>query len=140
METRGRHLLVEYWGCNQAILDDVSQIQTLMMNAARAANTHVVASLFRPFEPQGVTGVVVIEESHLSIHTWPEHGYATVDFYTCGKGDPNSAHKVILEGIQATEYEIIHVDRGLLTGKTAMQVQDHTRHSTSSRVSTVISV
>jgi S-adenosylmethionine decarboxylase proenzyme len=121
--------LVEYWGCNEVTLDSVSQIQALLEQAAHAANTRIVDSIFRPFEPQGVTGVVVIEESHLSIHTWPEHRYASVDFYTCGKGDPNMAHEVILSGLQATEYELIHVDRGLLRGVNVMQVQDHVRHS-----------
>jgi len=131
LDTRGRHLLVEYWGCNQSILDDVSEIQTLLMRAAYAANTRIVDSIFRPFEPQGVTGVVVIEESHLSVHTWPEHGYATVDFYTCGQGEPDAAHEVILVGLQATGYEMIRVDRGLLKAQMAMQLQDHVRRSLS---------
>src|SRR5690606_24893800 len=72
MHTRSRHLLVEYHGCNRALLDDLKGIEALMRVAAKAAGTTIVKSVFHPFAPQGVSGVVVIEESHLSIHTWPE--------------------------------------------------------------------
>jgi len=112
-------------GCDQSMLNDVSKIKTLMETAALAANTRVVASVFHPFNPHGVSGVVVIEESHLSIHTWPEHKYAAVDFYTCGNGDPNAAHEVLLMGLRALNCEIIYVDRGILTGGELMQVQGH---------------
>ena len=95
MDTRGRHLLVEYHGCAEGLLDDLAAVEALMNRAAVAANTTVVASVFHPFQPQGVSGVVVIEESHLSIHTWPEYGYAAVDFYTCGQGIPEEAHAVL---------------------------------------------
>jgi S-adenosylmethionine decarboxylase proenzyme len=98
-----------------------------MERAAQAANTRIVDSLFRPFQPQGVTGVVIIEESHLSIHTWPEHNYAAVDFYTCGVGEPDAAHAVLLEGLQASSHEIIEIDRGILTGGPLMKLQSHTQ-------------
>jgi len=122
LDTRGRHLLVEYIGCNKSLLNDIPQIQNLMEQAAVAANCKVVASVFHPFKPQGVSGVVVIEESHLSIHTWPEHNYAAVDFFTCGQGKPEAAHEVLLVGLQASNYELIHVDRGVLTGDSFMRV------------------
>lgn len=123
MNTHGKHLLVEYIGCNQATLDDMAQIKELMEKAALAARTRIVASVFHPFNPQGVSGVVVIEESHLSIHTWPEHGYAAVDFYTCGSGIPEEAHKVLREGLQASKFEIVRVDRGNLESLSLMKVQ-----------------
>jgi S-adenosylmethionine decarboxylase proenzyme len=84
-----------------------------MNEAARAARTNIVASVFQPFEPQGVTGVVVVEESHLSIHTWPEHGYAAVDFFTCGDSLPERAHAVLCAGLKAQCAEVMYVDRGL---------------------------
>lgn len=123
MNTHGKHLLVEYTGCSPAILNDMAQVKALMEAAALAANTRVVASVFHPFHPQGVSGVVVIEESHLSIHTWPEHGYAAVDFYTCGTGDPEAAHKVLCEGLQASKFETIGIDRGNLESPSLMQVR-----------------
>jgi S-adenosylmethionine decarboxylase proenzyme len=100
-----------------------------MEAAAEAAKTKVVESLFHPFHPQGVTGIVVIEESHLSIHTWPEFEYAAVDFYTCGKGEPEEAHKVLLKGLDAIRYEILSVDRGIMVGNNQMQLREHTKHS-----------
>ncbi|HJL19236.1 MAG TPA: adenosylmethionine decarboxylase [Sandaracinaceae bacterium LLY-WYZ-13_1] len=113
MDTRGRHLLVEYHGCDAVLLDDVARIEALMQHAARAANTTIVASVFQPFTPQGVSGVVVVEESHLSIHTWPEHGYAAVDFYTCGRGVPERAHESLRAGLGAQRAEIMTIERGL---------------------------
>jgi S-adenosylmethionine decarboxylase proenzyme len=105
--------LVEYTGCDMHALDDLKRIEQLMNQAARAAGATVVASVFQPFEPHGVSGVVVIEESHLSIHTWPEHGYAAVDFYTCGHADPEIANEVLAAGLGATRAEVMFVDRGL---------------------------
>jgi S-adenosylmethionine decarboxylase proenzyme len=95
------------------VLDDLKRIEALMNQAAKAARTNIVASVFQPFEPQGVTGVVVVEESHLSIHTWPEHGYAAVDFFTCGESIPELAHRVLAEGLRAERAEVIFVDRGM---------------------------
>ncbi len=126
MDTRSRHLLVEYHGCNRAILDDLKGVEALMRVAAKAAGTTIVRSVFHPFSPQGVSGVVVIEESHLSIHTWPEHGYAAVDFFTCGEGHPERAHEVLREGLEATRSEVLVIDRGLFPGeKPAMRVRTH---------------
>jgi S-adenosylmethionine decarboxylase proenzyme len=84
-----------------------------MKRAALAAQTTLVQSVFHRFSPQGVSGVVVVEESHLSIHTWPEYGYAAVDFFTCGEGLPESAHAVLREGLGAERSEVMKVERGL---------------------------
>ena len=96
-----------------------------MNQAAKAARTNIVASVFQPFEPQGVTGVVVVEESHLSIHTWPEYGYAAVDFFTCGDSVPEIAHRVLSEGLRAEHAEVIFVDRGLANKGPSMRVRSH---------------
>ncbi len=113
MHTRGRHLLVEYHGCDAEVLDDLRLIERTMRRAADAAGATVVASIFHPFRPQGVTGVVVVEESHLSIHTWPEKGYAAVDFYTCGACNPRRAHEVLVEALKPVRSEHLVVQRGL---------------------------
>ena len=125
MNTRGRHLLVEYTGCDFSVLDDLKRIEALMNEAARAAQTNIVASVFQPFEPQGVTGVVVVEESHLSIHTWPEHGYAAVDVFTCGDSLPERAHEVLSLGLKAQHAEIMYVDRGMGVPGRGIQVRSH---------------
>jgi S-adenosylmethionine decarboxylase len=125
LNTRGRHLLVEYTGCDYSVLDDLKRIEALMNEAARAARTTIVASVFQPFEPQGVTGVVVVEESHLSIHTWPEHGYAAVDFFTCGDSLPERAHEVLCLGLKAQYSEVMYVDRGLGVPGRGIQLRSH---------------
>lgn len=125
MNTRGRHLLVEYTGCDRDVLDDLKRIEALMNEAALAARANVVASVFQPFEPQGVTGVVVVEESHLSIHTWPEYGYAAVDFYTCGEAMPELAHEVISAGLRAQYSELMHVERGFAVPGRGIQLRSH---------------
>jgi S-adenosylmethionine decarboxylase len=125
LNTRGQHLLAEYHGCNVEVLDDLKRIESLLNEAARAAQTKVVASVFRPFVPQGVSGVVVIEESHLSIHTWPEFGYASVDFYTCGSGMPEAAHRVLHKGLRAKHCELMMVDRGLNSDDKGMKMRYH---------------
>ena len=125
MNTRGRHLLVEYTGCDFTILDDLKRIEALMNEAARAAHTSIVASVFQPFEPQGVTGVVVVEESHLSIHTWPEHGYAAVDFFTCGDSSPERAHEVLARGLRAQCSEVMLVDRGTGVPGSGLLLRSH---------------
>ena len=98
MDTLGRHLLVEYWGCVRDVLDDRFLLEASLQRAAIASNATIVSVVFHQFNPHGVSGVVVVEESHLSIHTWPEQGYAAVDFYTCGEADPMNAHAVLLDG------------------------------------------
>jgi S-adenosylmethionine/arginine decarboxylase-like enzyme len=81
--------------------------------------------VFQPFEPHGVSGVVVIEESHISIHTWPEHGYAAVDFYTCGHADPEIAHEFLAAGLGAAHAEVMYVDRGLGAPGRNLKLRSH---------------
>jgi spermidine synthase len=83
-KTLGRHILVEFYGCSPDIMNDVIVIEQSMVNAAKEARATVINSTFHHFSPYGVSGVVVIQESHLAIHTWPEYGYAAVDIFTCG--------------------------------------------------------
>ena len=80
----GWHHLVELGGCDVAALDDVHRIEAALRAAAKAAGATVIDARFHKFAPQGVSGVVLIAESHLSVHTWPEHAYAAVDLFTCG--------------------------------------------------------
>ena len=120
--TRAKHLLVEYEGCDCAILDDLECVTSLMREAAVAAGATVVAEAFHRYRPQGVTGVLVIEESHFSVHTWPEHGYAAVDFYTCGECRPELADQVLRRGFGAKHAEVALVERGLRLASGSMQL------------------
>ena len=84
MDALGRHLLLELRDCNKAVLDDLRYLENALVSAAEEAGATVLGKSFHQFAPQGVSGVVLIAESHLSLHTWPEHAYAAVDIFTCG--------------------------------------------------------
>lgn len=125
MDTFGQHLLVEYHGCDVQMLDSEDAIERIMKRAAEAAGATVVTSTFHRFAPQGVSGVVVIEESHLSIHTWPECGYAAVDFYTCGDCEPKRAHEILATALAAARSEVMQVHRGLYPSAASMRIERH---------------
>ena len=84
MDALGRHLLLELRECNVAVLDDLVYLENALVSAAKESGATVIGQSFHQFAPQGVSGVVLIAESHLSLHTWPEHAYAAVDIFTCG--------------------------------------------------------
>ncbi len=96
MRALGFHLLIEFYGCGHGILNDVGKIKNLMDEAAVVSGATIVESVFHRFNPHGVSGVVVIAESHLAIHTWPEYDYAAVDLFTCGEDvDPWKAYEFL---------------------------------------------
>ena len=116
MNALGTQLLLELNDCDRDLLDDIEYIKQAMLDAARAVGATIVGESFHKFEPQGVTGVVSIAESHLCIHTWPEHGYAAADVFTCGEGfDPRKAADFLIQRLQCREPSISEVSRGLLT-------------------------
>jgi S-adenosylmethionine decarboxylase proenzyme len=109
----GRHLLVEFYNCDAATLDDVAGVEASMNRAAVDCGATIVQSTFHRFQPYGVSGVVVISESHLAIHTWPEFGYASVDLFTCGDTvDPLVAYEVLKKAFNAQCVEINMIQRG----------------------------
>src|SRR6267154_3556242 len=98
MRSLGRHLLIELYHCDSKILNDVHKVEAIMVEAAKHAKARIVDVVFHTFNPHGISGVVVIAESHLAIHTWPEHGFASVDIYTCGSSvNPWVSYKYILK-------------------------------------------
>lgn len=129
METTGRHVLVEYRGCNRGVLDDKPRLEAMMRRAAEIAGATVVGTLFHNYAPQGVSGVVVVEESHFSIHTWPEYGYAAADFYTCGECRPEAAHDELMAALEATDHEMMVVDRGRSVPGRSIRIASHRRSS-----------
>jgi S-adenosylmethionine decarboxylase proenzyme len=80
----GRQVVLDLYGCSTEHLDDVDWVRETMLEAARVAEATIIESVFHKFSPWGISGVVVIAESHLAIHIWPEHRYAAVDVFTCG--------------------------------------------------------
>jgi len=115
LQNLGRHILGEYYGCDPQILDDTELVERYMREAAELSGATIVQSVFHRFSPYGVSGVVVISESHLAIHTWPEYGYAAVDLFTCGQTvDPWKAHAYLERKLRAQRTETREVPRGLL--------------------------
>lgn len=115
MKALGRHLILEFHGCNAAALSSVPKVQDTMLKAARAAGATVIDSVFHNFKPHGVSGVVVIAQSHFAIHTWPEHRYASADLFTCGETiKPWKALKVVKKLFKAANFSVINLERGLL--------------------------
>lgn len=114
MKALGRHLLAEFFECNSSRLNDIKFIEKVMKNAAVVSGATIVNTSFHKFEPQGVSGVVVISESHLSIHTWPEYGYAAIDLFTCGENvDPWKAYEYLKEVFSSQRTKVEEIKRGL---------------------------
>jgi S-adenosylmethionine decarboxylase len=114
LQALGKHIVCELSGCDPAALTDVDSIHAMMISAAKAARATIMESAFHRFEPQGVSGTVILAESHLSIHTWPEKGYAAMDFYTCGDHtDPWLACEVAAEALKAKSVLTTEFRRGI---------------------------
>jgi|SRR5450830_52879 S-adenosylmethionine decarboxylase len=115
MKHLGRHVLAEICGCDFNILNDIKKVEEIMVNAALEAGAEVRECVFHKFSPQGVSGVVVISESHLAIHTWPELGYAAVDVFTCGeKVNPWDACNYLSDHFNAKHMSAKELKRGMI--------------------------
>lgn len=109
----GRHVLAEMKGCDATRLAQLDFVRTAMLDAATASGAHIVTSSFHQFSPLGISGVVIVSESHLAIHTWPEHGFAAVDYFTCGETvGTTRALEVLQKALGALELEIVQFTRG----------------------------
>ncbi|MCL0091614.1 adenosylmethionine decarboxylase [Dehalococcoidales bacterium] len=115
MNALGKHLLLELTDCDKEVLNDLSFIKGILLAAATEAGVRVLEESFHRFDPQGVSGVVIIAESHLFIHTWPEYGYAAADIFTCGNlVQAQKAAEILIEKLSAKNHSIIEIKRGIL--------------------------
>jgi S-adenosylmethionine decarboxylase len=115
LKTLGRHVLVELYNCDSATIRNVRRIEDIMVGAAKAAKCHIVDVVFHNFSPHGISGVVVIAESHLAIHTWPEYSFASIDIYTCGdEVNPWKAYNYLLKHFKAKGVTALELKRGML--------------------------
>lgn len=114
MKALGCHILAEFSNCDRDILKDISKVKQIMVQAALSARTEIRETAFHKFSPHGVSGVIVIAESHLSIHTWPEYGYAAVDIYTCGNNArPWKACEYIAKAFASKFVAFTEIKRGV---------------------------
>ena len=117
MNALARHLLLELKICNEEVLDNLDFLKDCLNEAAIQSGATVVGESFYHFSPCGVSGVVNIAESHISIHTWPEYKYAAVDVFTCGDDvNPEKAATLITERLGAQSHSLIELRRGIIEG------------------------
>ena len=117
MQALGRHLLLELFDCDAEALNSLETVKVSMVEAAKRAQATIIDVVFHEFNPFGISGVVVIAESHLSIHTWPEHRYAAVDIFSCGETlKPAEAAKYLVEQFGASRASCVEVKRGVFPG------------------------
>ncbi len=110
----GKHIIAELFECDSDILDNVNAIKESLLEAATASNSTVINYSFHRFKPYGVSGYVLIAESHISIHTWPEYGYAAVDVFTCGdKTNPRKGLEVLKNRLKAKRITVMEITRGV---------------------------
>ena len=120
----GRHVLAEFFECNSNILNSLERIEKLMVDAALECGATVVQKCFHEFNPYGISGVVIISESHFAINTWPELGYAAVDLFTCGtKCDPKVAYEFLKKKFSSKRASFTELKRGIITRNTMKVVE-----------------
>lgn len=114
MDTTGSHYIVEASGCNPNVIGDATKIRHILTQAAKAGHMEIKSSYFYRFMPMGVSGVVIVAESHISIHTWPENRYAAIDVYVCGsESNPEKVIDYILDAFGSTHAHVSEVQRGI---------------------------
>ena len=111
---KSKHYLLELYRCDYEKLNDESFLRCTLNNAAKLANAKVLNLVSNKFEPQGVTAIALLAESHLSIHTWPEEHYSAVDIFTCGQNmRPEISCKYLIQALIAKEHFLRIIDRNL---------------------------
>lgn len=114
MEALGRQILVEYYDCEESKINDVSYIENSLLDATKASKATIISHNFHKFSPYGVSGIVVIAESHVAIHTWPEYKYAAVDIFTCGETiDPWVIQEQLKEYFESKNVSSMEMKRGM---------------------------
>lgn len=110
----GNHYLIDYYECNSDILSIVEKIKEIMLEAGKKGNLHIVGECFHQFKPYGVSGVLILKESHFTIHTWPEYNYASVDLYLCDRTvNVMKITEYLFVELKAKNYKIDEIQRGL---------------------------
>ena len=115
MNALGKHLLLELKDCDKEILNDLDTLKSIMVTAAEKSGATIMCESFHRFNPHGISGVVIIAESHLFIHTWPEYGYAAADIFTCGTTvKPEKAADLLIRNLKAGNHSVTEMQRGIL--------------------------
>ncbi|MFN3533545.1 MAG: adenosylmethionine decarboxylase [Candidatus Brocadia sp.] len=123
MDALGRHIILEMWGCCKDIIDNVDVVKEILTKATKSTKATLVDVVCHRFSPYGVTGVAILAESHISVHTWPEYGYAAADIFICGGNsiNPQNAASFMIQAFHAKETSMLEFKRGNLSSK---KIQD----------------
>lgn len=118
MDTLGKHIILEMWGCSKNVIDSIDQVKDALTKTAEAAKANLVNVVCHRFSPYGITGVAVLAESHISVHTWPEYEYAAVDIFICGSVvNSQDAASYITQAFHAKDISLLELKRGDLLSK-----------------------
>ena len=112
MTIEGQHLIIDAFECDPTYLNNMDHLEGLCKKVAQNTNMEVLYTYFYQFEPQGVTGMLVLATSHISIHTWPEKKYTSLDFYTCGDHNINTQVELLLKGLDSKNAMVYSFSRG----------------------------
>ncbi|MBN2078644.1 MAG: adenosylmethionine decarboxylase [Spirochaetes bacterium] len=112
----GIHYLAELFGCDKSKIDDLALVEEAMIEATTLSGARMIRPFFHRFNPQGITGVIVIAESHFAVHTWPEHGYAAVDLFSCSALNYRGALNHLRLQFGAARHSVSLIERGILDG------------------------
>jgi S-adenosylmethionine decarboxylase len=115
VQSLGNHLIIELYECHRDVINDAQMVEEKLKEAVRVSGANMVQSVIHEFNPHGISGVIVIEESHFSVHTWPEYGYCALDIFTCGDEiDYHSALQYLKSEFQAQSMAVTELKRGML--------------------------
>jgi len=115
LKSLGKHIILEVHGDSKELLNDIERIERIMTEAVQLSGATVIKPFFHQFSPHGISGVIVIAESHFSIHTWPEYGYAALDLFTCGDQiKPDDAVQYLKNKMDAQHIHMMEIKRGTL--------------------------
>ena len=109
----GRHFLADYYGCSFDELNDAKRLREVLLEAVGRSGATILSDRFEIFQPHGVTGVIIVAESHVALHTWPERGFMAVDYFTCSaRLDPDVAFQLLAQALRPVRVETHQVVRG----------------------------
>ena len=112
MNYLGRHIILDLFDCPATLLKDPDEVHAIMKAGALAMKATIVEEAFHHFSPDGVSGVIIIKESHLTIHTWPEHNYAAVDIFTCGNMQMDAGLDYLVKAFRCGRSDLRELKRG----------------------------
>lgn len=115
MKSLGKQLIIELFQCDSTILNDLNTLEHHMLEAVKLSGATIIKPFFHQFSPHGITGVVVVAESHFSLHTWPEYGYCALDIFTCGESvNGHDALDYLKKHLKAANASVMEIKRGVL--------------------------